>query len=277
MVSLHRLLLLALVALSALALCHAADSQSLNEEGLRVAQANPPDFPRAARLFNQAVEAERSTLRSLRRDVRDELALLDAAAESSGSEVDEESSDRLLSLRADIRASKDRLANYLNNAGVTAMRENKLRTARRILLEAQRVRPQHVDVERNLEEVDDLLAQIANNSSRGKKKRRAREEEDEEEEMHDEDEEISKPKKKNGKKKQGLSSPQDDDGPPRKRRPQPMPAAATNGAKDEKKRRSRLPAMDRPRRPNTNVRAPFPRIHIDHLYWPENEQYALGR
>jgi hypothetical protein len=68
---------------------------------------------------------------------------------------------------------------------------------------------------------------------------------------------------------------------PSKRRPQKAPtataAAASRAQAAAKKGKKPRPAMDRPRRPNRTHRDPLPRIHISHLHWKENEEFANGR
>ncbi len=132
----------------------------------------------------------------------------------------------------------------------------------------------HPDAKRNLEDTREYLRKVreaeeakssksadteAERKQRRKKRRRAA--------AGGEDAEADKP----------TASDDDVYDKPAKRRPQRVtPVDSSTAAAVKAKAAKAKPAMDRPRRENKTKRDPLPRIHVAHLEWKENEQYAKG-
>jgi hypothetical protein len=271
----------------------AASSRSLNSRALAAAQSDPADMPEAVRLFRAAFVAERRTLRARRRELRDQLDKEFEEREEAGEEQEDEAeeSTKVASLRAEIRMSKAAMSEFLNNQGVSEMRQSHFNKARKLLKQALHLTPDNANAQGNLAEVNKLAKSTARRAEddeedrprrkskkskknkrknkKGKSKKRKsqkrRDDEDEEEEV-----------KEDSKAKETKSDKPADDvyDRPSKRRPQREPEAKPE---QDAKRKKRPTALDRVRRPNTNDNKKFPRVHIAHLNFPENEIYASGR
>lgn len=268
------LLCLALVAVSlpATSLVSAAPTAiELNRRGLDAAQASPPNHGSAFTLFQAAYLAARAELRKQRRELTKLLKLEEAqdraahgglALTGAAAEADpEDTFKRILALRTSVISARGEVVQYLNNLAVTEMRRGRLTESRAILYGARKILPNNADIERNIVEVEGILRKNGN----GRLEKFEDASEDDENEAAGEEEDAPADDE--------APAEDADDGPPRKRRPLPTPTGSHQHKPSNKRL---LTALDRKRRPNTNPREKFPRIHISHLQLPENEQYRRG-